>query len=309
MSGNLNQAPAQSFVQNPAHFGYSESFGVSIMTPQQAPQQSSTYWSHSQAQFTGNQFPSTYGDCSVEMNVSNQMEMTGQHDLYQFSPLSGDLFQPEEIFQLDQPLKPPGGLNNSTSPPTLLDLGSGTIQQQKGIFPDEESTNNSSSSRNNESSPHHYEATVFGQSHFHNNNNQTHAGYFCDASSHNEPQHFVQLESDVRFAKSENFYSMQGYEVANGMETGDGFRMRRRHEDSMARMDLYAQPPVAGSERGLEDNSAYYDISSQYSHASFHTSDYAVANSNNNHIMIPQDASHQPMENNLHFTISLNDHN
>lgn len=42
--------------------------------------------------------------------------------------LSGDLFQPEEIFNLDQPIKD----NNNTitrSPPTLLDLGSGTIHR------------------------------------------------------------------------------------------------------------------------------------------------------------------------------------
>lgn len=45
---------------------------------------------------------------------------------YPFSPLSGDLFQPEEIFQLDQPIKPPMQCVNS-SPPTLLDLNNGTI--------------------------------------------------------------------------------------------------------------------------------------------------------------------------------------
>lgn len=46
--------------------------------------------------------------------------------IYPFSPLSGDLFQPEEIFQLDQPIKPPMQCINS-SPPTLLDLNNGTI--------------------------------------------------------------------------------------------------------------------------------------------------------------------------------------
>lgn len=46
--------------------------------------------------------------------------------IYPFSPLSGDLFQPEEIFQLDQPIKPPMECINA-SPPTLLDLNNGTI--------------------------------------------------------------------------------------------------------------------------------------------------------------------------------------
>lgn len=49
--------------------------------------------------------------------------------MYQFSPLSGDLFQPDEIFQLDHPIKTitePVAINSS--PTTLLDLGSGTIE-------------------------------------------------------------------------------------------------------------------------------------------------------------------------------------
>lgn len=52
-------------------------------------------------------------------------------DLYQYSPYSGDLLQPEDIFQMDQPIRSANAssLNDlSTSPPaTLLDLGSGTI--------------------------------------------------------------------------------------------------------------------------------------------------------------------------------------
>lgn len=60
---------------------------------------------------------------------------------YDFSNIPADLFQPEEIFQLDQPIKPDyvyvqgstdvrGSVNDlARSPPTLLDLGSGTIQR------------------------------------------------------------------------------------------------------------------------------------------------------------------------------------
>lgn len=48
-------------------------------------------------------------------------------------PFITDLFQPEEIFQLDQPLRPDFSANpqdTARSPPTLLDLGSGTIKYE-----------------------------------------------------------------------------------------------------------------------------------------------------------------------------------
>lgn len=53
--------------------------------------------------------------------------------MYQFSPLSGDLFQPDEIFQLDHPIKTitETVATTNSSPPTLLDLGSGTIEQTR----------------------------------------------------------------------------------------------------------------------------------------------------------------------------------
>lgn len=52
---------------------------------------------------------------------------------YDFTSIPSDLFQPEEIFQLDQPIKPDfvqnaGEINRS--PSTLLDLGSGTIHRE-----------------------------------------------------------------------------------------------------------------------------------------------------------------------------------
>lgn len=61
----------------------------------------------------------------VSGNTNNQ---------YDYTNISGDLFQPEEIFQLDQPLRPEFAQNCNTdlarSPPTLLDLGSGTIHRE-----------------------------------------------------------------------------------------------------------------------------------------------------------------------------------
>lgn len=55
---------------------------------------------------------------------------------YDFANLTADLFQPEEIFQLDQPIKPdlvqhhPVQSEMARSPSTLLDLGSGTIHRE-----------------------------------------------------------------------------------------------------------------------------------------------------------------------------------
>jgi len=44
---------------------------------------------------------------------------------YEFPHIEGDLFHPEEIFQLDQPLRPPPPQRHS-SPHTILELGSGS---------------------------------------------------------------------------------------------------------------------------------------------------------------------------------------
>lgn len=67
--------------------------------------------------------------------------------------LPSDLFQPEEIFQLDQPIKQDlVQLNQSDvarSPPTLLDLGSGTIHKE---FKNEDYWNQSVSSTVNDDS-------------------------------------------------------------------------------------------------------------------------------------------------------------
>lgn len=50
-----------------------------------------------------------------------------------FPSFPGDIFQPEEIFQLDQPLRADFPVNSGSidrSPPSLLDLGSGTIKYE-----------------------------------------------------------------------------------------------------------------------------------------------------------------------------------
>lgn len=104
--------------------------------------------------------------------------------IYPFSPLSGDLFQPEEIFQLDQPIKPPMQCFNA-SPPTLLDLNNGTIghklscTSRSGQFStdvmsdsyysiNDESTSSSPNNNNNESACFYPSATSYS-----NNNNDS----------------------------------------------------------------------------------------------------------------------------------------
>ncbi|VEN35416.1 unnamed protein product [Callosobruchus maculatus] len=50
---------------------------------------------------------------------------------YDFNSISTELFQPEEIFSMEQPVKQDPAQNDSArSPPTLLDLGSGTIHRE-----------------------------------------------------------------------------------------------------------------------------------------------------------------------------------
>ena len=102
-----------------------------------------SYWLQEQLQintFPDNSTVNTYynEDANASNNVPPQQ--------YDFLPLGGELFQPEEIFQLDQPLKsqeyaPILHSQNSEiarSPPMLLDLGSGTIHRSP-IKPEPES--------------------------------------------------------------------------------------------------------------------------------------------------------------------------
>ncbi|GAB1868819.1 Transcription factor glial cells missing [Camponotus japonicus] len=69
---------------------------------------------------------------TVGYSLPNQVSQEVYGD-FPRDPFTGDLFQPEEIFQLDQPLRPDFSANpqdTARSPPTLLDLGSGTIKYE-----------------------------------------------------------------------------------------------------------------------------------------------------------------------------------
>lgn len=83
----------------------------------QQPQVVNSYWTQEPAY--AQSYPSDIN------NTFNQ-----QYDL---TNISTDLFQPEEIFQLDHPIKAEFSSQQNdlaSSPPTLLDLGSGTIHRE-----------------------------------------------------------------------------------------------------------------------------------------------------------------------------------
>ncbi|KAG7207533.1 hypothetical protein KM043_009164 [Ampulex compressa] len=87
--------------------------------PQQ-PSNDAPYW----LQDTVPSQESTAGYC-----LPNQVPQEASYP--EFPSFTGDLFQPEEIFQLDQPLRPDFNSQDvARSPPTLLDLGSGTIKYE-----------------------------------------------------------------------------------------------------------------------------------------------------------------------------------
>ncbi|KAJ8968702.1 hypothetical protein NQ314_002157, partial [Rhamnusium bicolor] len=85
-------------------------------TTYQQPQIFDTYWT---------QEPAHAQSYSTEMGTSLSQQ-------YDFNSISTDLFQPEEIFQMDQPIKPDFVQTSdiARSPSTLLDLGSGTIHRE-----------------------------------------------------------------------------------------------------------------------------------------------------------------------------------
>lgn len=143
--------------------------------------------------------------------IQNGNSMNSQ-DIYQYSPYSGDLLQPEDIFQMDQPIRSANvsSLNDlSTSPPvTLLDLGSGTIESKQisnyselsesyYSLHDDNSTNSSHNADSNcyyqniNEQMHVHNAVVNGNNNNNNNSNMIsmntssppsfeHATYYCD---------------------------------------------------------------------------------------------------------------------------------
>ena len=89
---------------------------------QQTPSTDTSFWMQDPAQ----NHESTLGYC-----LPSQVPQEAAYP--DFPSFTGDLFQPEEIFQLDQPLRPDFPMNAqdvARSPPTLLDLGSGTIKYE-----------------------------------------------------------------------------------------------------------------------------------------------------------------------------------
>lgn len=77
----------------------------------------------------------SYSSDDILLNNHNEPEFINYEqntnpDIYKLSPLSGEAFQPDEIFQLDQPIRYPNNACIETSPQTLLDLGSGTIEMK-----------------------------------------------------------------------------------------------------------------------------------------------------------------------------------
>lgn len=65
-------------------------------------------------------------------NVTQPFQEVSSDMQYEFHALTNDIFQPEHIFQLDQPIRPTDTAfsnESNKSPTTVLDLGSGTIQE------------------------------------------------------------------------------------------------------------------------------------------------------------------------------------
>jgi hypothetical protein len=88
------------------------------------------YNTHAQ-QMTGNEAPAYWPqETAIEQTALGYPSYQNAEFPVTFG---SDLFQPEEIFQLDQPIRPdfPVGSSELTrSPPSLLDLGSGTIKYE-----------------------------------------------------------------------------------------------------------------------------------------------------------------------------------
>ncbi|XP_015607622.1 transcription factor glial cells missing [Cephus cinctus] len=101
---------------------YQQTQHQNTMYPQPNSTNETPYWIQEAVQSHEN----TLGYC-----LPNQVPQEASYP--DFPSFTGDLFQPEEIFQLDQPLRPDFPMNPqdiARSPPTLLDLGSGTIKYE-----------------------------------------------------------------------------------------------------------------------------------------------------------------------------------
>lgn len=140
---------------------------------------------------------------------------------YDFANLTADLFQPEEIFQLDQPIKPDLVQHHvvqsdmARSPSTLLDLGSGTIhrefknedywnQSMASIINDDGSNSSSSRFPNSPENSQMAAGNHLGHG-FNDLVHQTHEDDF-----HRNAQFFAQTPQDGDYNKSQNFAEFIG---------------------------------------------------------------------------------------------------
>lgn len=131
-------------------------------------------------------------------------------DIYQYSPYSGDMLPPDEMYQLDQPIRSANvsslitgttSTASSSPPATLLDLGSGTIEQKPIIYTHHdiaESTyynnnnnnnhihddNSTHSSHNNDTTNCYYQ-NVNESIHLNNNNNNNNNPSMLSMNAHN----------------------------------------------------------------------------------------------------------------------------
>lgn len=97
--------------------------GYQTVVPQQ-------YLQHSPTNYPQNSYETYWTPESITTSYQESAPTPTQYD---FTNFPNDLFQPEEIFQLDQPLRPDYNVQQTEiarSPPTLLDLGSGTIHRE-----------------------------------------------------------------------------------------------------------------------------------------------------------------------------------
>ncbi|XP_029038327.1 uncharacterized protein LOC114873796 [Osmia bicornis bicornis] len=100
---------------------YQQSHHQTTMYPQQTSSNDTSYWMQDTVSPQEN----------LGYNLPNQVPQEASYP--DFPPFTGELLQPEEIFQLDQPLRPDFPMNSqdvARSPSTLLDLGSGTIKYE-----------------------------------------------------------------------------------------------------------------------------------------------------------------------------------
>lgn len=151
---------------------------------------------------------------------TNYGTINESQDFYQYSPYSGDLLQPDEIYQMDQPIRSANvsslttASTASSSPPTtLLDLGSGTIEAKPILYAHNElgdtyyhvhDDNSTNSSHNNDTNC--FYQSINESIHLNNNNNNTSmasmnvhhldatntfatSNYYCDARRYSKHSH------------------------------------------------------------------------------------------------------------------------